>query len=909
MNPYENVAEDPAASDVRLLGALLGDIVREQEGEQAYELIENIRRLSVAFSLKADTQALRTLSGLLESLTPAQAVSVTRAFSYFLQLANIAEDCQPADPASRRAHPARAPEGSLPRAFARLREARVPAERIARALADACVSPVLTAHPTEVQRRSILDAQRAIADLLEGGGPRGRGARGAVAQLRARIVQLWQTRLLRDARLTVRDEIENVVGYYEATFLRVLPALYADLEEALGRPAPAFFRLGNWIGGDRDGNPNVTADTLRLAVRRHAETALRHYLDEVLLLRGELSMSSLLVGASAELHALANAAGDDDPHRSDEPYRRALFGVHARLAATLRALAEADAPAGCAAAPYAGSGELLADLRIVESSLAAHHGASLIPLRLGPLLHAVAVFGFHMATTDLRQNSDRHEAAVAELLAKANIAPDYAGLAEEDKQRVLLAALDDPRPLRVRGADYSPETQGELDVFEAARELRERFGDHAIRHAIISHAQSASDLLEAMLLQKECGLMTGALSAPGCALGLAVTPLFETIEDLRAARSVMRAFYALPGVEALMRNSGGVQEVMLGYSDSNKDGGYFASNWELRRTSVALAKVFAQKPGLSLRLFHGRGGAAARGGGPTHRAILAQPPGAVKGGVRLTEQGEVISANYARPGPARRCLETFMAATLEAALLPARDEPEPDFILAASAMAEASAAAYRSLVRETEGFEDYFFAATPIAEIAQLNIGSRPASRNASRRIEDLRAIPWSFSWSQCRVALPGWFGFGAAFDALVAERGRGDAVALLRRMNANWPFFQVLLSNMDMVLAKVDLGIARRYADLAPDAARAQAIFARIEAEWSATTRALEAITGHRERLAGDPDFARRLARRAAYIAPLNHLQAELLRRWRAGERDDRIRRGILISINGVAAGLRNSG
>lgn len=914
MNQHVPDPQRPVDDDVRLLGALLGDTVREQEGEAVFEVIEAIRRLSVSFSRRADAKANRDLDVLLKRLTPTEAVSVMRAFTYFLHLANIAEDRHSLRLRAAQEEKGEEEEGSLALAFRRMEAAGVDPDRIARSLARAYVSPVLTAHPTEVQRKSILDAERAIAALLvEREGLQGRAKARNTQLLRARIVQLWQTRLLRDTRLTVRDEIENAVGYYESTFLQELPALYAELDERLGRPAPCFFRMGNWIGGDRDGNPNVTAETLRLAVRRHAEAALRHYLAEALHLRGELSISRSLVGASPELEALGARSGDEDPHRADQPYRRAAIAVHARLAATLRALTglEPRVRAGVGEA-YATPRELLADLRVIEASLRSHHGAALVPIRLGPFIRAVELFGFHAATTDLRQNSDRHEAAVAELLARARLERDYSSLDEEAKQAALMQVLRDPRPLRVRGAEYGAETKSELAIFEAARELRERFGAATIRHAIISHTQSVSDLLEVLVLQKECGLMTGTLAGGDmmdAAVALIVTPLFETIEDLRAADGIMRAFYDLPGIEMMVRNSGAEQEIMLGYSDSNKDGGYLTSNWELYRATTALARLFAGKPGLSLRLFHGRGGTVGRGGGPTHQAILAQPPGTVQGQIRLTEQGEVISAKYANPEIGRSHLETLMAAALEATFLAGGSEPGEDFLHAAAAMSEASRLAYRDLVHETPGFADYFFAATPIGEIAQLNIGSRPASRKAGRRIEDLRAIPWSFSWGQSRVALPGWFGFGAAVEALLARKGREEGLALLRRMKEEWPFFRTLISNMDMVLAKADLGIARRYADLLPDQELASQIFGRIEAEWRGTVAALEAITGQGGHLGDSPALARQLARRFAYISPLNHLQVELLRRWRAGEINDKAQRGILISINGVAAGLRNSG
>ncbi len=414
-----------------------------------------------------------------------------------------------------------------------------------------------------------------------------------------------------------------------------------------------------------------------------------------------------------------------------------------------------------------------------------------------------------------------------------------------------------------------------------------------------------------LLLEKECGLLHGTLSAADAAKATAelmVVPLFETIADLRVAHEIMDGFYDLPGIETLARNSGGEQEVMLGYSDSNKDGGYIASNWELYRTATGLTRLFEGKDGVTLRLFHGRGGAVGRGGGPSYQAILAQPAHTVRGQIRLTEQGEVINAKYANPEIGHRNLERLIAATLETTLLPHREAATEEFLAAAAELSELSMRAYRQLVYETPGFADYFFAATPIAEIAALNIGSRPASRRAGLRIEDLRAIPWSFSWSQCRVSLPGWYGFGTAVEAYVAAGG-DDRWAILRRMNSDWPFFSALLSNMDMVLAKVDMGIARRYADLVGDRALAKRVFGLIEAECERTIAAIEAITGTSGRVADNPTLANSIAHRSAYIAPLNHLQVELIRRWRAGQIDERAQRAILISINGIAAGLRNSG
>ncbi len=926
----------PLVDDIRLLGRILGDVIREQEGKQAFELIERVRQLSVAYRLKSDAQAGRALDRLLKNLSGDQTVSVIRAFSYFSHLANIAEDQHHVRRREHHARQGHLQEGSLAMSLERLGRAGVRSGDIAKLLSSAYISPVLTAHPTEVQRKSILDAERAIAELLERrDAVRADFERQAIdALLRARVTQLWQTRMLRTTKLTVADEIENALSYYHATFLRQIPRMYQELEAALpGHAVGNFFRMGNWIGGDRDGNPFVTADTLRMALSRQSETALRFYLTEVHELGAELSISAMLAPVTPEMARLAEASPDQNPHREDEPYRRALVGMYARLAATLQALTGTEALRHAVAPQraYTDAREFLADLKVIEASLQSHHAHALIEPRLRPLMRSAQVFGFHLATVDLRQSSDKHEAVVAELLKEARVEPDYAALDESRRRELLLKLLSDARPLKVRAARYSEHAIGELAIFEAAAEALARYGREAIRHYIISHTEDVSDLLEVMVLFKEAGLLRGGLDDGTAVSDLIVVPLFETIGDLRNAAPIMRQFYALPGIAEMVKRSRlgerGEQDIMLGYSDSNKDGGTFTSNWELYRAEVALVELFAElgrDHGIVLRLFHGRGGTVGRGGGPSYQAILAQPPGTVNGQIRLTEQGEVIASKYAHPEIGRRNLETLVAATLEATLLhpAARNAPKSGapkaFLDAAEAISDASFAAYRKLVYQTPGFTDYFFSATPIREIAELNIGSRPASRKATRAIEDLRAIPWGFSWGQCRVALPGWCGFGSAVEQFLGKAGkqRAENLALLQRMHKQWPFFRTLLSNLDMVLAKSDLAIAARYAELVEDKKLGKRIFALIQAEWQRTSDALGLITGEKKRLASNPSLARSIEHRFPYLDPLNHLQVELMRRYRqqaaSGASDpesERVKRGIHISINGVAAGLRNTG
>ncbi|WP_144111629.1 phosphoenolpyruvate carboxylase [Paraburkholderia sp. BCC1886] len=930
--------DHPLFQDIRYLGRLLGDVLREQEGDAVFEIVETIRQNAVRFRREDDSAAAQTLDKKLRSLSPEQTVSVVRAFSYFSHLANIAEDRH-----RNRRHRIHALAGStsqpgtIAHALERLVEAGAAATpALQQFFNNALIVPVLTAHPTEVQRKSILDAQHDVARLLAERDQQltDRERAHNEAMLRARVTSLWQTRMLRDSRLSVADEIENALSYYRTTFLEEIPALYADIEEALSEHGlaarlPAFFQMGSWIGGDRDGNPNVSAETLEHAITRQAAVIFEHYMEQVHKLGAELSVSNLLAGANDALKALADASPDQSPHRTDEPYRRALIGMYTRLAASARVrLGEGSVPlrsAGRGAAPiraipYDDAADFVRDLHVLIDSLAEHHGAPLAAPRLSPLARAAEVFGFHLASIDLRQSSDIHEAVIAELFARAGVESDYAALSEADKLTLLQAELAQPRPLRLPYVEYSDLVKSELGVLEQARVTREKFGARAVRNYIISHTETVSDLVEVMLLQKETGLLHGRLGDANdpAQAGLMVIPLFETIPDLRNAPVIMRDLMALPGVDSLIEHQGNEQEVMLGYSDSNKDGGFLTSNWELYRAELALVSLFNER-GITLRLFHGRGGTVGRGGGPTYQAILSQPPGTVDGQIRLTEQGEVIASKFGNPDIGRRNLETVVAATLEASLLPQGTAPAqlPVFETTMQELSDAAMASYRALVYETPGFKEYFFESTPISEIAELNIGSRPASRKLQdpkqRKIEDLRAIPWGFSWGQCRLLLTGWYGFGSAvaahLDSAPSDAERQRRLGLLKKMHKTWPFFSTLLSNMDMVLAKTDLAVASRYAQLVSDKKLRKHVFERIVGEWERTSKVLSEITGKADRLAENPLLARSIKNRFPYLDPLNHLQVELLKRHRAGDTNARVRRGIHLSINGIAAGLRNTG
>ena len=909
--------ESPLREDIRLLGRILGDTLREQEGEAVFDLIERTRQNAIRFRRDRDPDARRELETTLNKLDPVRTISVVRAFSFFSQLANIAEDQH--HNRRRRAHLiAGSPpqEGSIALALTRGGDAGLPSEKITAFFRDALISPVLTAHPTEVQRKSILDCQLEIARLLTER-DRMQLTPDEVIQneeaLRRVVLTLWQTRVLREMRLTVKDEIENGLSYYRYTFLQQLPRLYAEIEDLLAKqgfgraPLNGFLKLGSWIGGDRDGNPYVTDEVMQHAMSRQSSTAMDFYFEEIHRLGGELSQSLRMVETTSELEKLAQQSPDTSEHRLDEPYRRALTGIYARLAATSRLLdhhvpdrrAIADAP------PYRDSAEFAQDLAVLADSLAANGSERVARGRLRVLHRAAAIFGFHLAPLDMRQHSGVHEQVVAELFALGLRREGYAALPEGERRAWLLEELRLPRLLRSPYLAYSEEVGKELAILDTAADMHRRYGAEALPNYIISKADDVSDLFEVALLLKEVGLLQ-----PGepPRLDLNIIPLFETIGDLRGCGPIMDQLFSVPYYRALLKSRGNVQEVMLGYSDSNKDGGFLTANWELYKAEVELVKVFARH-NVELRLFHGRGGTVGRGGGPSYQAVLAQPPGSVAGQIRITEQGEVIASKYSDPDIGRRNLETLVAATFEATLLDSAAGVErAEYLEVMREMSATAYSAYRGLVYETPGFVQFFRTATPITEIADLHVGSRPASRRKTDRIEDLRAIPWVFSWSLSRMMLPGWYGFGAAVEALAASQGE-SGVDLLRQMYRDWPFFRAMLSNMDMLLAKSDISIASRYAELVNDVELRERVFSRIQDEWHNTVRWLLAITGQGELLQANPALSRSLRNRSPYIDPLNHLQVELLRRYRSGETEERIRRAILLTINGIAAGLRNSG
>ncbi len=896
---------DQLRATVRFLGRVLGDVIRAQDGQAVFDQIEDIRQASVAFHREGTPQAADAMAAKLSDLSLPETVRFAHSFAAFLQITNLAED----QIQRRRGRAGDGRQDTLAGAIRTLASEGVGLEAVVELLQGALVAPVITAHPSEVRRKSVLDRVSAIADDMDAyEGAASDAERAALERELMRQVSIfWRTRLLRSVKLGVGDEVENAVSYFERSFLPELPRLYAHWMEVLGRPERlnSFLRVGSWVGGDRDGNPFVTGEVMHAAMSRQARAVMGVYLDQVHALGAELSLSATLAPVTPELKALADAGKDPSPQRSDEPYRRALTGVYARLAASYQRLT-GDAPprpADHAAEPYEAPDDLKADLETVLESLVATHGEVFARGPLPDLIRAVDTFGFHLARLDMRQNSAVHARACAELLKVAGVCEDYEALEEGARRDLLIAELSHARLLYSPYTEYSEETAREYATLSAAAEAKRLYGKDAIRAYIVSNTQSVSDLLEVYLLLKEVGLFAPGEppKAPPRAQVFA-EPLFETIGDLRAAHQTLAEYLALPLIRELVEPIG-LQEVMIGYSDSNKDGSYLTSTWELYKTSRQLGQV-TRDEGLRLQLFHGRGGAVGRGGGSSFEAILAQPAGTVNGRIRLTEQGEVVANKYADPELARQSLETLTAGAVLASLRKAAPaEVAEPHAKAMEALSDASFHAYRALVHETPGFVDYFYGATPISEIADLNIGSRPTSRQANRSLAGLRAIPWVFSWSQSRAMLPGWYGFGSAV------RDAGIPMTQLAELHDGWPFFSSALANMEMVLAKADIGIAGRYAGLVEDRALAEHVFGEIRAEWDRTLEALLAITGQTALLDKNPDLAAIIRSRLPYIDPLNHLQIELIGRRRRGDADEAVLEGVHLTINGVAAGLRNTG
>ena len=919
---------------IHFLGDLLGETIRTQSGAAAFELEEEVRALAKELRAAPNPTAERELGRIVEGLSVHEASELLRAFTHYFGLVNLAEQLERLRVLRERD----LQNVEQPRAESALGAIReiaatgVPAESVAASLQEMLLMPVFTAHPTESQRRTALEPLRRIAALL----PRLLGSdllpfeRAELRQrLAGEIVGRWQSDQVRVQKPSVLDEVKYGRFYMETTLLEVVPGLYRQLEAALRDvypdhewQVPPVLRFGSWIGGDRDGNPFVTPTTTVESVRLLQAALVQQYITRVEQLSHILSPSMREASVS---EALAESLRDDAAQFPDlaetlrrrnefELYRQKCTYIHARLQATL-AYTERYEPAwsidGVARVPdnhewYRGAAGLLTELRMMDESLRANGGAALADGDLHDLIRLVEVFGLHLATLDIRQHSARHTAALHEIFAVTGVCDDYEGLPEEERTALLSRELAGRRPLIPSHLVFSAETNETIETFRTIAALLEQLNPNVIHTYIISMARGPSDVLAVLLFAREAGLYD---PARGASL-LHIVPLFETRSDLHHATEIFGQLLATPAYGDHLRCRGNRQEIMLGYSDSNKDSGFVAANWALYVAQRDLTAV-AQQQGVNLRLFHGRGGAVGRGGGAANHAILAQPPGTVRGQLRLTEQGEVIFERYGIIGIGARHLEQLLHALLLSTFAPPGADERPEWSAALSELADTSATAYRALVYDDPRFITYFQEATPIREIVRLNIGSRPASRKTSQRIEDLRAIPWVFAWMQSRHTLPGWYGLGSALEQFEQHHGE-DGLALLRAMYAEWPFFRTMIDNAQMILAKADMRIAASYAALVADRALADAIFGQIAAEHACSVRMVLRVTQQAQLLANTPILQRSIERRNPYIDPLSAIQVELLCRLRATPEDastDELREAVLLSINGIAAGLKNTG
>ena len=893
-----NPKDAALAADAEFLKQSLFNLLHE---EASPLVVETVKLLSTS----DDSAAL--IEKVLPQLDEQQTHDLTLACGLFAQILNIAEDVH--HERRRQIHEDaghNSAEGSLTETVRKLKAGKVNGKALQQQLDNTVVTAVLTAHPTEVQRQTVLSFNRRIRALLP---QRERCTNPeALAQLRREIdtvlLGLWQTSETRRHKLSVNDEINNGVSIFPMSFFEALPKLYRTMERDFqtaypGVRVPNILKIGGWIGGDRDGNPFVSAETLRFAFRRHADAVFRFYRGELDKLYRELPLSIRRVKVNDDVMALAALSPDEEIARTEEPYRRAIAYIMARAMGKARSL---GLGMGCKFGflePYATVEEFLNDLKKLQRSLHENGSQLLAEGRLADIIRSVSVFGFHMMPLDLRQHAGKHADVVAELFQHAGL-EDYNSLNEEQKQAALLRELSHQRPLYSPFITYSDHTRHELAIFNEARKIKDEFGEDAVTQSIISNCEQPSDLLALALLLKESGLLVVENGKPHSRIN--IVPLFETIEALENACPVMETMFRLDWYDALLESRGNIQEIMLGYSDSNKDGGYVTSSWCLYQAELGLVELF-KKYDVRMRLFHGRGGSVGRGGGPSYQAILAQPAGSVAGQIRITEQGEVITAKYADPGNAQRNLETLVAATLEASILPDKKDPDDKLM---QDLSDVSFKYYRELITHPD-FIDYFLQTSPIQEIATLNLGSRPASRKTLARIQDLRAIPWVFSWMQNRLMLPAWYGFGSAVETLC--EGKPDTLAALREHAQSNPFFQAMLSNMEQVMAKTDITLAENYAGLSESPDKAKVIFGMIKEEYQRSRKALLDLLQTEELLRDNRSLARSLALRIPYLNALNGLQVAMLKRLRKEPDNPHALLMVHLTINGVAQGLRNTG
>ncbi|HUC92782.1 MAG TPA: phosphoenolpyruvate carboxylase [Paenibacillus sp.] len=913
--------------DVRFLGNILGEVLVHQGGRELLDVVENIREMSKSLRAEYIPELNEEFKKLIESLSPDIRHQVIRAFAIYFQLVNIAEQnhrIRRKRDYERSAGEAVQP-GSIESAIQDLKERGIPVEDVKAMMADISLELVMTAHPTEATRRAVLDIHKRMAnDVMELDNPTltYREREKLREKLLNEVLTLWQTDELRDRKPTVIDEVRNGLFYFEETLFDVIPDVYEELERCLEKyypgeqwHVPGYLRFGSWIGGDRDGNPSVTANVTWETLTLHRQLAIKKYKEELKELMGLLSFSTSIVAISDELkESIRQDKQNIDVVRCLELWRNEKEPYKIKISYMLEKLSNTKSEE-LKGSPkrYNTPEELKQDLLIIDRSLRHHFADYVADTHIRKLIRQVELFGFHLSALDIRQHSKEHENAMTEILAKMNIVNDYASLTEDEKIKLLHDLLNDPRPLTSGHLDYSESTRECLDVYHTVYRAQQEFGKECISSYLISMTEAASDLLEVMVFAKEVGLFHK--ESDGTArCTLQSVPLFETIEDLHAAPGIMKRLFELPVYRSAVMAMSNMQEIMLGYSDSNKDGGVVTANWELR---VALNDITAvgKDYDVKLKFFHGRGGALGRGGMPLNRSILAQPPHTVGGGIKITEQGEVLSSRYAMQGIAYRSLEQATWALVTAARLakfPQQDGASvAEYEMIAKQISETALNKYQDLIFRDPDFLTFFKESTPLNEIGELNIGSRPSKRKNSDRFEDLRAIPWVFAWTQSRYLLPAWYAAGTALNEYVG--GSDERLDTLKKAYAEFPFFRSLIDNLQMALAKADLHIAKEYAGMIKDAAIRDRIFTMIEREYELTSAMILQITGQSEILDNVPVIQESIRLRNPYVDPLSYMQVQLLnelRALRAAEGDDsELLREVLLTINGIAAGLRNTG
>ena len=888
-----NVNENIIQEEIQILTEMLLKATQKMISENTFEKIVELKAL-------ADEKNYEKLNLIIKDLTQEEMEIVANFFSILPLLINIAEDVDLAYEVNYKNNICETYVGKLSESIKNIKDKNI--------LENINVVPVLTAHPTQVQRKTVLDLTEKLHTLLR----KHRDVKNGLINerkwknaIQKHIEILTQSDIIREKKLKVANEITNVLEYYNLSFIKAIAKIMTEykllLEEnniELKNETP--ITMGMWIGGDRDGNPFVTAETLNLSAMKQCELITTYYIEKLNSLYRTFSMSSHVTKGSKELEELANRSSDTSEYREKELYRKAISYIKEKLENTREYLLQDKELED----KYFTADEFIDDLTIIEKSLLENKGEILVTGEFEELLNVVKIFGFYLASIDMRQDSSVYEASVAELLSSANIEKDYSSLSEEEKCELLLKQLkEDPRPLSINDENkQSEELRKELAIFRTARKLKDKLGDNVIKQNIISHTTSVSDLLELAIMLKEVGLVGSDFAR------LQLVPLFETIEDLENSYEVMDKYLSLDIVKKWVRDNRSYQEIMLGYSDSNKDGGYLSSGWSLYKAQQELSSL-GEKHNIKVTFFHGRGGTVGRGGGPSYDAIISQPLGSVQDRIRLTEQGEIIAAKYGNSDAAYYNLEALFSAVIQRMNTDKintdiRDIPEIQIIM--DEIVEDSYNKYRELVFKNPNFYNYFFEATPIKEISSLNIGSRPASRKKITDIGGLRAIPWVFSWSQSRIMLPGWYGVGTAFSNYI-NKDKGN-IEKLRKMYKEWPFFTSLLSNVDMVMAKSDMDIAREYANLCKEE-ETKKVYEEILREWNLTKQVVLEISEHKEFLEDNTYLTRSLENRLQYFNTLNLIQLELIKRSREGKLPESQINTIHITINGVATGLRNSG